>query len=59
MGTDLLLISTGIATIHLSRHIGLKILGWGGTLWGTVALILEAIKLLQEDPKVSVEIIRQ
>lgn len=59
MGTDLLLISTGIATVSLSRSTPVTILGWGGTAWGVVALLLETLKLAQGGEVPDVEIVRQ
>ena len=59
MGTDVLLISTGIATVSLSKSTPITILGWGGTAWGVVALLLEALKLVQSAEVPDVEIIRQ
>ena len=59
IGTDLFLISTGIATVSLSRSTPITILGWGGTTWGVIALLLETLKLVQGNAAAEVEIIRQ
>lgn len=46
LGTDTLLIGTGMALIFASDSIILRILGIAGTVWGVAALSAEIFKLL-------------
>lgn len=59
MGTDVLLITTGLATFALSRNTILQVLGMAGTIWGTLALGVEGLKILQGDDGVVAEIVRE
>lgn len=60
IGTDALLIGTGLTTFLVAKPTPLKVLGAAGTIWGTVALILETVKLIEDRSMDSqVEIRRQ
>lgn len=59
LGTDALLVATGATTFAVARPLGLRILGAAGAIWGTTAILLEVIKLIEESRPYQVEIIRQ
>lgn len=59
MGTDALLITTGLATYSYAKPTLLRILGAAGTAWGVIALFLEAIKLIGGSQSTVVDIVRQ
>lgn len=48
MGTDALLIGAGVTTFVVAKPLLLKTLGAVSTLWGSVALVLEAVKLYED-----------
>lgn len=48
MGTDALLIGSGVTTFIVAKPTILKALGAISTLWGTTALILEVVKLYED-----------
>jgi hypothetical protein len=59
MGTDALLITTGLATFAYVKPTLFKILGVVGASWGAIALTLETVKLLGGSSAVDADIIRQ
>ena len=46
IGTDALLVATGTTVILIARPTILKLLGFVGTGWGIVAMLLEISKLI-------------
>jgi len=59
MGTDALLIGTGLATFMCTRPTPLRFLGALGTAWGVIALALETIKLVGGSQAQVADIVRE